>query len=330
VKVLVAGGAGFIGSTVASACLDNGIMPVVLDNLVTGRVEFTRDRVFYRGDISDGAVVDAVFAEHRDIAAVIHTATITAWPDSGADRLVERTVAESRSFVDHVVRNGCDRYLYSSSAVIYRPDADRSVSEASDVEPTGPYGRAKVAIEQMLADRAAAGDLRVLSLRYFEPIGADPQLRSGPHDGRPAQLVEEILAAAHRDEEFVLAGALPTRDGSAIRDFIHVWDIADAHVAAVRRFDKVLPVRAGWSHDVINLGTGRSTTVKEFLSAFRSVSELAVRVRETPSGPGHPVGSFTRSVRARDMLGWTPQFSTVDGIRHAMQWAAVRPSVLGA
>ena len=220
--------------------------------------------------------------------------------------------------------------MFSSSAVIYRPDTDWSVSEGSAVEPTSPYARAKVAIEAMLADRAAAGDVRVLSLRYFEPIGADPQLRTGPHTGRPAELIDEVLAAAQRDEEFVLTGQLPTRDGSGIRDFIHVWDLADAHVAALRRFDKVLPEPAGWAYDVINLGTGRSTTVREFVSAFQAVSQLSLRVREEPSTADDRVGSFTRSLRAHDMLGWTPKFSTLDGIRHAMQWAAVRPDILGA
>ena len=321
-KVLIAGGAGFVGSTVASACIDDGIVPVVVDNLVTGRVEFTRDRIFYQGDIADGAVVDRVFADHPDIAAVIHTATIAADPDGA--------VEQSRAFVDHVVRNGCRRYVFSSSAAIYRPDGDWSVSEGSAVEPTSPYARAKVAIEHLLNERAADGCLRVLSLRYFEPIGADPQLRTGPHGGRPDELLDEILGAAERDEEFVLTGQLPTRDGSEIRDFIHVWDLADAHVAALRRFDKVLPERAGWAYDVINVGTGRSTTVREFLSAFRSVAQVPLRIRETPSTPDDRVGSFTHSVRAQDMLGWAPRYSTLDGIRHAMQWAAIRPEILGA
>jgi len=326
VKVLIAGGAGFVGSTVASACLDSGIVPVILDNLVTGRPEFTRGRVFYRGDIRDGAVVDRIFADHPEITTVIHTATVAAWPTDtiAAERLADQTVADARSFLGHVVRNGARRFLFSSSADICCPDPDRSVHESSVVQPTTPYTRAKAEIEAMLAECARAGGVRALSLRYLHPIGADPQLRTGPHEGRPAPLVDEILAAARRGEEFVLSGDLPTRDGSAIQDFVHVWDIADAHVAAVQRFDAVLPEQADWAYDVINLGTGRNITLKEFVAAVRRVAQVPVRVREVAPGPGEPVGSFTRSVRARDMLGWTPRFTVLDGIRHALEWAAAR------
>jgi UDP-glucose 4-epimerase len=330
-KVLIAGGAGFIGSTVASACLDDGIVPVILDNLVTGRVEFTRDRIFYQGDIVDGALVDKIFAEHPDIDAVVHAAAMIVVPESMEQplRYYRENVAKSVEFVDHVLRNGCSRYLFSSSAAIYRPGEDLSVDESSELAPQSPYARTKVVMEQVLEDCARAYDLRVLSLRYFNPVGADPKMRSGLQERHPTHLLGKLLTAVEEDEEFLLTGVdWPTRDGSAIRDFIHVWDLAEAHVRALRRFDEILPAGGDDSYEVINLGTGNGTTVKEFVTAFRSVCDKPLRVRETGPRPGDSVGCYTRSERARQRLGWTARFTVEDAIRHSLQWSPVRDAML--
>jgi UDP-glucose 4-epimerase len=327
VKVLVAGGAGFIGSTVVSACLDEGIVPVILDNLVTGRVEFTRDRISYLGDIADGPLIDKIFAEHPDITAVVHAAAVIVVPESVAHplRYYRENVAKSVDFIEHVVRNGCPRYLFSSSASIYRPGDDFSVDETSDLLPLSPYARTKVMMEHVLADCATAYDLRVLSLRYFNPIGADPLLRTGLQIAQPTHLLGKLLTASDSGEEFLLTGVdWPTRDGSGIRDFIHVWDLARAHVAALRRFDNVLPAGADPSYLPINVGTGNGTTVRELVAAFRAVSGRPLRLRETGPRPGDVVGSFTRSARARDLLGWEPNYSTEDGIRDSIAWSAIR------
>lgn len=332
-KVLIAGGAGFIGSTVASACLDAGIVPVILDNLSTGRAEFAGDRIFYRGDIADGTLVDRIFAEHPDIDAVVHAAAAIVVPESVAQplRYYRENVAKSIDFIDHVIRNGCTRYLFSSSAAIYAPGEDFAVDESSALDPGSPYARTKVVMEMVLEDTAAATDLRVLSLRYFNPIGADPQLRTGLQVARPTHLLGKLLTAAQHDEEFLLTGTnWPTRDGSGIRDFIHVWDLAIAHVKALQRFDEVLPVAGGSSYEVINLGTGSGTTVKEFVDAFRAASGLSLRVREADPRPGDVAGSYTRSVRARELLGWAPQFTIEDGIRDSVRWSAIRDSRLAA
>ena len=330
-KVLIAGGAGFIGSTVASACLDDGIVPVILDNLVTGRVEFTRDRIFYQGDIADGPLIDKIFADHPDISAVVHMAAVIVVPESVEQplRYYRENVAKSVDFTDHVVRNGCGRYLFSSSAAIYRPGDDFAVDEDSPLDPQSPYARTKVVTEQLLADCSAAYDLRVLSLRYFNPIGADPQLRSGLQVARPSHLLGRLLDAQDNGEEFLLTGVdWPTRDGSGIRDYLHVWDLAQAHVAALRRFDNVLPVGGYRTYDVINLGTGSGTTVKEFVEAFEIVTGQPIRVRETERRPGDNAGSFTRSTKARELLGWQPQFTIEQGIQDSSRWSAIRPERL--
>ena len=180
-KVLIAGGAGYIGSTVASACLDAGISPVILDNLVTGRREFTSGRTFYEGDIADGPLVDRIFAEHADIGAVVHCAALIVVPDSVADPVgyYRANVTKGLEFTAHLLRNGCGRLIFSSSAAIYRAGADLSVDEDSAIDPQSPYARTKAVCEAMFADIAATQPLRLLSLRYFNPIGADPKMRTG-------------------------------------------------------------------------------------------------------------------------------------------------------
>ncbi|RKR90963.1 UDP-galactose 4-epimerase [Micromonospora pisi] len=330
-KVLVAGGAGFIGSTVVSACLDDGLEPVILDNLNTGRREFTRDRIFYQGDIADGALIDRIFSEHPEIAAVVHAAALIVVPESVAEplRYYRENVAKSVDFLDHLLRNGCERLLFSSSASIYRPGEDFSVDEDSVLEPTSPYARTKAMLEAILADTADASPLRALSLRYFNPVGADPMMRTGLQLRRPSHALGKMISAVEGDDEFLITGVdWPTRDGSGIRDYIHVWDLARAHVQALHRFDAILPPGGERSHEVINLGTGNGTTVREFVTAFNAVSDRPLRVRETGPRPGDSAGSYTRTGRSRRLLDWKPELTLEDGIRHSLEWAARRDSVL--
>ncbi len=331
-KVLVAGGAGFIGSTVASACLDAGITPVLLDNLATGRREFTRERIFYDGDIADGELIDRVFAEHPDLAAVVHCAALIVVPDSVADplRYYRENVGKSIEFIGHLVRNGCGRLVFSSSASIYLPGDDLAVDENSPLDPQSPYARTKVMIEEVLADATRAHDLRAISLRYFNPIGADPQLRSGLPTAEPSHALGRMISAAAAGTTFTITGTdWPTRDGSAIRDYVHVWDLARAHVAAIERFDRILPPAGEDGYLAINLGTGRGTTVRELVAAFERVNGRALQVRDGPPRPGDVIGSFTRTELAQQLLDWEAERSIEDGVRDALAWAAIRERVLG-
>lgn len=325
-KVLIAGGAGYIGSTVASACLDAGIGPVILDRLVTGRREFTAGRVFYEGDIADGALLDRIFAEHPDIGAAIHCAALIVVPDSVADPVgyYRANVAGSLEFAAHLLRNGCGRLIFSSSAAIYRAGADLSVDEDSPIDPQSPYARTKAVCEAMFADIAATQPIRVLSLRYFNPVGADPKMRTGLQLARPTHALGKMITAHDRGVPFVITGTdWPTRDGTGLRDYVHVWDLAAAHVAALLRFD-ALPGPAM----VINLGTGTGTTVRELLTAFSQVAGRPVQAREAPRRPGDVAGAYSRIDRAQRLLGWRPQYDLTQGIRHSLQWAALRERML--
>ena len=329
-KVLITGGAGYIGSTIASACLDDGIQPVILDNLATGRAEFTAGRPFYHGDLSDGALLDRVFAEHPDIEATVNCAALIVVPESVADplRYWHANVGKTISLVSHLMRNGRSRLLFSSTAALYAADEDFAVDERSLVEASSPYARTKVAAEAMLADVSASTGLRTLSLRYFNPIGADPKLRTGLQIKRPTHLLGKLIEAAEAGVEFAVTGTdWPTRDGTGIRDYIHVWDLATAHVAGLRRFDEVVPVD-GPGYEVLNLGTGTGTTVREMVDAFEHVTGQPLRKREAARRPGDVAGAYTRSDKAQRMLGWKPQFTIADGIRDSLRWANVRDTRL--
>ncbi|MBF8187656.1 UDP-glucose 4-epimerase GalE [Nonomuraea sp. K274] len=324
-RVLISGGAGYIGSTVASACLDAGIAPVILDSLVTGRREFAEGRVFYEGDISDGSLIDKIFAEYPDIEAVIHCAALIVVPDSVADPVgyYRANVAKSLEFTDHLLRNGCSRMIFSSSASIYRAGDDHTVDEKSPLDPQSPYARTKAVCEAMFADIAAGRPIDILSLRYFNPIGADPRMRTGLQLRRPSHALGKMIESYEDGVPFQITGAgYPTRDGTGIRDYVHVWDLAAAHVAALRRFDEL-------DTDVINLGTGAGTTVRELVDAFNRVVDRPIEVTEAPARPGDVAGAYTRSDRARRLLGWQAHYSVEDGIRHSLEWAALRESRLG-
>jgi UDP-glucose 4-epimerase len=321
-KVLITGGAGFIGGTIASACLDRGIEPVVLDDFSAGRRDFVADRLHYEGDIADGALIDRIFAEHPDIHAVIHCAASTVVPESVAQplRYYENNVGRGILLLEHLVRNGCSRVIFSSSAAIYDVSDDFTVDEDSALKPLSPYANSKAVFEGMLADAAVAGQLRTIALRYFNPIGADPQLRTGLQVPIPTHALGQIVRAWRSGAPFTITGVdWPTRDGSGIRDYVHVWDLATAHVDALERFDEVVtteePARA------INLGTGHGTTVKELVAAFERVTGDTLEVIEGASRPGDSAGAYTRSTRAKELLGWRAQYDVDAGIRDSLAWA---------
>ena len=329
-KVLITGGAGFIGSTVASACLDNGITPVILDTLVTGRREFTEGREFYEGDIADGPLIDRIFAEHPDITAAVHCAALIVVPESVAQplRYYRENVAKTVALLEHLQRNGCERLLFSSSASIYTPGEDFSVDESSALDPLSPYARTKMLMELVFKDTAEATPLRVLSLRYFNPIGADPQLRTGLQTALPSHALGKLIEARSTGTNFRITGTdWPTRDGSGIRDYVHVWDLARAHVAAIQHFDRALPAGPG-SYEVINLGTGEGTTVRELIAAFESVTGEPLPVEETGPRPGDNAGAFTRSGKAAELLGWKPELGLEQGIADTLAWFDRRRTVL--
>jgi UDP-glucose 4-epimerase len=327
VKVLVTGGAGFIGSTVCSALIDAGHVPVILDDLSTGRPEFVEGRVFYRGDAGDARLLEQVFADHDDIAITIHCAAAIVVPESVVDplRYYRNNVAATLGLLDHLVAIGRGRVLFSSSASVYgNPDiaaGDYAVDEDAPVAPGSPYARTKATVDAILADAGAAGLVSAVSLRYFNPVGADPRMRTGLQLARPSHALGKLIEAHESGTPFVVTGTdWPTRDGSGLRDYIHVWDLAQAHVRAVERFDLLERAAGPAGHLVLNLGTGRGTTVRELAEAFVRVSGSGLAVEDGPRRPGDVVGAYAASRHDPGLLDWRPTLGIEDGIRDALRW----------
>ncbi|WP_033221951.1 UDP-glucose 4-epimerase GalE [Kitasatospora phosalacinea] len=326
-KILITGGAGYIGATIASALQDEGHTPVILDDLSKGRREFLHGRAFYQGDIADHRLLDRVFAEHPDIDATVHCAAKIVVPDSVAAPLhyYRENVGKTIELLEALQRNGCPRVLFSSSASIYAPAPDARVTEASPVDASSPYARTKAMMEQVLQDwtRGDGAEQRVIALRYFNPVGADPQMRSGLQGLNPTHALGKLIEAYESGRPFTVTGTdWATRDGSGIRDYIHVWDLAAAHVAALAHFDDAIAPGSEDRYRVFNIGTGSGTTVRELVTAFQEVVG-PIQVREAGPRPGDVIGCYTTGDTARTVLGWQPRHSLADGIRDAMTWRKV-------
>lgn len=318
-KVLITGGAGYIGSTIASACLDAGITPVIVDDHSSGPREFVRDRIHYVGDVADAALLDQVFAEH-EISAVVHCAALISVPESVEQplRYYRTNIGGSVALIEAMIRAGVDRLVFSSSASVYATDGGPSVTEATGFGPQSPYAATKAMTEQVIADACATGAIRAISLRYFNPVGADPQQRTGPYAADPSHVLGKLLIAANDGTPFYVTGTdWPTRDGSGLRDYVHVWDLAQAHLAALTRFDAITT-----SHEAINLGSGSGTTVWELVEAVRAVTGRALEASGAPRRPGDAAGAFADITKARALLDWEPRLSVADGIRDADTWRA--------
>ena len=331
-KVLVTGGAGYIGSTTAKALEQTGYTPVILDSLASGPRVFVKDRIFYEGDIADRPLLRRIVEEHPDIYCTIHMAARVVVPESVEQpfEYYRDNVCKSLELFDELVRLGKPRVLFSSSASLYATARNFEVDEGSPLDPPSPYARTKRMVEVVLQDMAAATPLRAIILRYFNPIGSDPDLESGMHVHEPSHVLGQLVMAAQGlKDSFTMTGTEhPTRDGTGIRDYIHVWDLAQAHVAAVERFDEVL-ASAGAFSTVINVGTGDGITVRELVQAFQKVYGKPVPVSEAAPRPGDAVGAFANVDKARDLLGWRASFSIEDAIASALAWGRRRKDVLG-
>jgi len=333
-KILVTGGAGYIGSTICSALEDSGHTPIILDSLITGRVEFTRNRIFYQADIADRDAVTKVFEDHPDIQATIHCAALIVVPESMTQpyEYYSDNVAKSLELFHSLKELGYPRVVFSSSASIYDTVPGFMVTEDSPLNATSPYARTKYMMEMILKDFCSAYSMKGIALRYFNPIGADPKMRSGLHVKEPshaiAKLVEVQLGIL---PQFTITGSdYPTRDGTGIRDYIHVWDLARAHVQAVEDFDGVFQ-RAGnplGNYLVINLGTGRGVTVRELVTAFEKVTGHPINKVEGPRRPGDSAGSYTNADTAKKLLNWQAELSIEQAIADALKWGELKNKLL--
>lgn len=333
-KVLITGGAGYIGSTICWALKDHGHTPIILDSLVTGREEFTRDHIFYKGDIGNPKAVAEVFSDHPDIFATIHCAALIVVPESVHKpyEYYRENVVKSMDFFYQLSQMGYPRVVFSSSAAIYDVVPGFMVTEESPLKPGSPYSRTKYMMEMVLKDFTHAYNLQGIALRYFNPIGADPQLRCGMHIEAPSHILGKLVEVALGvSPVFNITGTnWPTRDGTGIRDYIHVWDLASAHIKAVEKFNQVIDadVNDQKGYLVINLGTGRGVTVREMLDAFERVIGHPINTQEKPPRPGDVAGAYANANKALELLGWKAEKTIDEGIKDALRWGEIRDQVL--
>ncbi|WP_158998591.1 UDP-glucose 4-epimerase GalE [Pigmentibacter ruber] len=323
-KVLVTGGAGYIGSTICSALEDHGHTPIILDSLVTGKKEFVTNRVFYHADITDKSTLKKIFSEHPEISHTIHCAALIIVPESVKNpyEYYKENVGKSNELFKILSDLKCNNIVFSSSASIYDTVSGFKAEENSPLNPLSPYAKTKYMMEIILNDFSHAyPDFKAISLRYFNPIGADPNLRSGMHIKNPSHVLAKLIeTATGRNQVFQITGTnWPTRDGSGIRDYIHVWDLALAHVRAVENFSKIFSQSKN-NFQVINIGSGKGVTVKELLKAFENVYQAKINTIETLPRPGDVAGAFASCDKANELLNWKTSLSIEDAIKDSLRW----------
>jgi UDP-glucose 4-epimerase len=325
--VLVTGGAGYIGSHTCLRLSEAGFKPVVYDNLSNGWATFAQWGPLERGDIRDGARLDEVFARHKPVA-VIHFAALIEVGESVKfpGRFYENNVGGAISLIEAARRAGVETLVFSSTCATYGDPVRVPMDETHPQAPLNPYGRSKLMVEQALADYARYTGFRSTSLRYFNAAGADPEGRIGErHEPETHAIPLVIQAATGKRKGFSLFGTdYDTRDGTCVRDYIHVLDLADAHVLALKR------MLAGGETDVFNLGTGTGTTVRELVAAIRRSSNQPFEVAEAGRREGDAPILVADNRKAREVLGWRPRFELEDIVKSAWEWhTRFEPKVLG-
>ncbi|HEX2139116.1 MAG TPA: UDP-glucose 4-epimerase GalE [Woeseiaceae bacterium] len=317
-KVLVTGGAGYIGSHVVRQLGEAGENVVILDNLCTGFREAVTSGELVVGDTGDAALLERLFEAH-EIDTVMHFAAHTIVPESVADPLkyYGNNTASSRTLLAAAARHGVRNIVFSSTAAVYGVPPDGRASEESPTRPINPYGTSKLMTEWMLRDLAAAGGPAYVALRYFNVAGCDPGGRIGQSTPKATLLVKVACEAAvgRRSHVSIFGNDYPTPDGTGLRDYIHVEDLATAHL------DALAYLRSGGESRVLNCGYGHGYSVREVLSAVERVHGEPLKIIEEARRAGDPPELVAAADKVRDVLGWTPRYDDLDVIvRTSLDW----------
>ncbi|MEN3951718.1 UDP-glucose 4-epimerase GalE [Iodidimonas sp. SYSU 1G8] len=321
-KILVTGGAGYIGSHTAQLLVDAGNEVVVLDNLSNGdRALIPDGAAFVEGDVGDRALLAEILSP--DFDAVLHFAGYLVVPDSVADPLsyYRNNTLNSHGLIETAVNAGVKHFIFSSTAATYGDAGTEPVTEDTPPNPASPYGRSKLITEWMLRDTAAAHDLTYVALRYFNVAGADPTGRRGQVSKNATHLIKlavEVLTG-QRDHMTIFGDDYNTPDGTGVRDYIHVVDLADAHVRALDY------LRRGGDSQVLNCGYGKGSSVKQVIAALERVSNQKVNALTGPRRPGDVAEVVAEASRIRGLLGWQPRYDDLELIvKTALDWERKR------
>ena len=315
-SIFVTGGAGYIGSHTCKRLASCGYQPVTYDNLSTGHREFVKWGPLVEGDLHDGAKIVEALQHYRPVA-VIHFAASAYVGESVAYpfKYYWNNVSGTLSLLEAMQRTQVDRLVFSSSCATYGAPEAELISEDCTLNPINPYGRSKLMLETVLRDLSSAGALTHVSLRYFNAAGADPDGDIGEwHEPEPHLIPLAIRAGLGGDALRIFGTDFPTPDGTAVRDYIHVDDLAQAHILAVEH------LLAGNPSDFINLGTGRGHSVQEVVSALRTLG-LDVKTKAENRRAGDPACLVADASKANKVLNWQPRFTQIaDILRTAVHW----------
>ena len=317
-KILVTGGAGYIGSHMVKRLVREGHSAVILDNLSTGHADAVRYGDFVQGDTGDAALLDRLFQGH-DFAAVMHFAAFSLVGESVADpaKYFQNNVCNAKNLLDAMIRHGVPRFIFSSTAAIFGEPAYSPIDEAHPSRPINPYGRSKLMVEGMLDDYSRAYGLHSVSLRYFNAAGADPEGELGERHEPESHLIPLVLRAAsgRRDRISVYGTDYDTQDGTCVRDYIHVWDLCEAHLLALEW------LLAGGGTRVFNLGNGQGYSVREVIEVAKRVTGVDIRVEEAARRTGDPAVLVADAALAERELGWRRSYPGLEQIvQHAWAW----------
>jgi UDP-glucose 4-epimerase len=319
--ILVTGGAGYIGSVTVEFLRAKGESVVVLDDLFRGhRESLAPGQPFYQGKVGDRTLVARIAKEHR-VDECVHFAALAYVGESVENPAIyfENNVAQGVDFIGALKDAGVRRIVFSSTCATYGEPKHIPITEQEPQWPANPYGWSKLLMERLLASYDRAYGLKFMSLRYFNAAGATQ--RCGEHHEPESHLIPNVLfaAAGEKPDVAVFGNDYPTPDGTPIRDYVHVTDLADAHIRALYY------LRKGGSSDFLNLGTGDGNSVLEVIETARKITGGPIRTRIEPRRPGDPARLVADSTRARQVLGWTPSSNLESIITSAWAWKQAHP-----
>lgn len=324
-KVLITGGAGYIGSVITYAFLDRGHKVVIIDKACSADEFNILGCYFYHGDFSDKKLLEQVFSEHNDIELIIHCADRGSVFDSvyRPYEYYSTNVVLTMELFKNLRDLGLRKIIFASSAAVYDNVPGYMVTEQSPIKPRSPFGRSKYITEMILKDFCDAYDMKCITLRYFNPIGADPQGRCGRAFTKGNIISGLVNVMNRKDNCFIISGDnWGTRDGTCVRDYIHIWDVAMANVLAAENFDNAFE-KAGIDYNdylSLNIGSGIDVTVKEFISAFENVTGEKISVKVGPRRKGDISGSYANIQKAKRTIGWEPTFVVENAIIDYLNW----------
>jgi UDP-glucose 4-epimerase len=315
--ILVTGGAGYIGSHTLLSLVEAGHEPVTLDNLYYGHRQAVLEGHFVQADLADETALSRLF-ETFPIEAVIHFAAFCYVGESmeAPEKYFNNNLVNGLNLLNTMLKSGVDKIIFSSSCAVYGDPSEIPIPETHAKNPINPYGLTKHFFEEILSTYEAAHGIKHVSLRYFNAAGADPQARIGESHDPETHLIPLVLhtALGRRSEIQIFGTDYPTSDGTCIRDYIHVCDLAEAHVSALSY------LLSGGQSISLNLGTGEGHSVREVFEHCQQVCQLTIPYRDVGPRPGDPPELVASGERAREILNWSPQYTLAEIVTTAWNW----------